>query len=104
MVRTKNTVTVQTDSRVFAWVDKGTRAHIIRPKQAGGVLVFHAGGKSRGGSLKKRNAGPLVFTKIVHHPGFKGRGYTKTEQAKVSKLGKQIFRAQIKAFTGTRNP
>lgn len=40
-------------------LEEGTRAHVIRPKNAK-VLAFNAGGGK-------------VFTKMVHHPGTKGR-------------------------------
>lgn len=35
---------------------KGARAHVIRPKRAGGVLTFHKDGSVR-------------FAKVVNHPG-----------------------------------
>lgn len=40
-----------------AYIEDGTRPHIIRPKKPGGVLVF------------TNKAGQLIFAKQVHHPG-----------------------------------
>ncbi len=38
------------------FVEEGTRAHVIRPRRAGGVLVFESGGET-------------VYARVVHHPG-----------------------------------
>jgi len=55
---TKNRITatavIDVDYAVF--VTQGTRFHTIRPKRAGGVLVFKVGGVT-------------VFAKKVNHPG-----------------------------------
>ena len=45
---------------LFAVVEYPTRAHVIRPRRAGGRLVFQVGGQ-------------WVFAREVHHPGTKGR-------------------------------
>lgn len=40
-----------------AYIEDGTRPHIIRPRKPGGVLVF------------TNKAGATVFARQVHHPG-----------------------------------
>lgn len=72
-------VNVYTDDEIYAYVDQGTRPHIIRPKRAK-LLRFNATGfqpKTRPGRFKAisgRAAGPPpVFTSIVHHPGTEAR-------------------------------
>lgn len=42
--------------------DQGTRAHTIRPRNPGGVLVFQVGGRT-------------VFATKVDHPGNEGTGW-----------------------------
>lgn len=41
------------------FVHDGTRRHIIRPRNPGGVLRFQVGGR-------------IVFAKVVNHPGYRG--------------------------------
>lgn len=44
------------------WILKGTAPHVITPRQAGGVLVFEAGGGT-------------VFARKVNHPGTAANDY-----------------------------
>lgn len=109
IVRTLNTVKVITDDKIFRFVDAGTRPHVIRPKSAGGVLVFQTGGKAKtrvnntkfsGG---KQAAGPTVFAREVHHPGTAARGFSRIIQARWEKLGLQIVRRRTRETIGQRN-
>lgn len=51
------------DNAPYAYfVEVGTRAHIIRPKRAGGWLRFYKGGGVR-------------FARVVHHPGTRPYAY-----------------------------
>lgn len=64
---------VGTENKIYGYIDKGTKKHIIRPKKAE-VLRF------RGSSYRGRGrprASDYVYTKFVMHPGFKGYGHSK---------------------------
>lgn len=78
-----------TDDRIYNYLDKGTRPHIIRAKRAK-VLRFNSNFKSKTvpGRLNPRagkNTGPAAFAKQVKHPGTKPRGFTRIihERSKV---------------------
>lgn len=82
--------TVTTGSKVYLFVDVGTRAHMIRPKRAGGVLRFQAGykAKTRPSFIGSRPGGPsgeTLYRPEVHHPGTTGRRFTKVIHTKWQK-------------------
>ena len=69
------------------YVEFGTKPHEIRPKKAGGVLVFTMGGKK-------------VFAKSVHHPGTKEHPYVRPAfEAWVDSLGTMAAEANVKVLT-----
>jgi len=103
---------IKTDKRrragkIFGHVDKGTRAHIIKPKRAR-VLTFKIGGaaKTTPSSLKSRSGKKgttQVFTQMVHHPGVKARNFSKKIQEKSrGRLKKNIDKRIAKAIRKTR--
>lgn len=66
--------------KIWQYVDKGTRPHIIRPRR-GGKLRFATGysartqpGRAHTGSGTA--SGPVVYTNAVMHPGNAARGFT----------------------------
>lgn len=62
---------VEASAPYAAFVELGTRAHVIRPRNAS-VLAWPASSSGRRLSGRRRtNAGPLIFAKLVHHPGTK---------------------------------
>lgn len=70
-------------AKKFVWVDKGTEAHVIRPRpeNKSGLLVFMVGGApgSFPYSMKVQEATPgteQVFATEVHHPGTAARDWT----------------------------
>lgn len=74
---------------LWKFIDKGTKAHTIRPKTPSGKLRFKWGGKgsyqSKTGARPARYGGPgtvrngeIVYRKEVHHPGFPGREFEET--------------------------
>lgn len=71
------------NAKIYKWVDKGTKKHIIRPKKAGGVLRFRTGYFARTQPIAKANVGPGIAVggwrsaKEVHHPGTKARKFTR---------------------------
>ena len=74
-------ITVSTKDKIFAYLNYGTKAHVIRPKRAR-VLRFQSGysaktrpgfiGSSPGGA-----SGDTVFAQSVNHPGTAPRGFDK---------------------------
>ncbi len=60
------------------WLEEGTKAHIIRPRKAGGRLFFKTGGrpKTKVGKLKSGRGARgknWASAKQVRHPGTKAR-------------------------------
>jgi len=79
--------TVGTRSKVFTYVDRGTRAHIIRARNAK-TLAFATGGKpkTRVNTLASYNGAPgktAVFAQEVKHPGTKARHFTEAVQKRM---------------------
>lgn len=73
---------VVTDDEKYNWVDKGTRPHIIRPKN-GNYLAFQGGYQAKTtprviGSRPGGSSGPTVYSQEVHHPGTEAREFSKT--------------------------
>lgn len=82
---------VGTDNKVYGYVDKGTRPHIIRPKNAA-RLRFNTVGftpKSKPGVIKSYSGSPVgpptAYALQVKHPGTKGRKFTQTIQKRSEK-------------------
>ena len=65
-------VQVYTLNEIYGYVDKGTKKHIIVPRNKT-VLKFRGGSYSGRGRPKGSD---YVFTKFVNHPGFKGYQHT----------------------------
>jgi hypothetical protein len=91
---------VGTRSNIYKFVDKGTRPHTIRPKRAGGVLRFKAGGfkaKTKPGRIQsfKGSAGQKwISSKGVQHPGTEARGFSKDIGERMQKeITKEMKRA-----------
>jgi len=62
---------------IVTFLEKDTKPHIILPKDKDGVLVFEKDGE-------------IVFTKMVRHPGTKGRWFVKLTQDELDKDTKEI--------------
>lgn len=78
--------TVATTDEIYGYVDDGTRAHEIRPKN-GKQLKFTVGGAAKTtprviGSGPGRRGSTVVRSKRVWHPGTKAREFTETLQQK----------------------
>ena len=86
-------------SRIFKWVDEGTRPHVIRPKPGNktGRLFFRTGYQPKTLPVAKAHAGPgiatgpLVIAKSVRHPGTKPRLFTQT----IMKKSRPVFRRRM---------
>lgn len=69
------------------YVEFGTKAHVIKPKTKGGVLVFTMNGRK-------------VFAKSVHHPGTQPQPYVRPAfEAWVDSLGTMAAEANAKVIT-----
>jgi hypothetical protein len=74
---------VWTDSEIYAYVDRGTRPHVIRPKRPGYPLAFQTGYTAKTvprviASRPGGASGPTVYAMEVHHPGTEAREFTAT--------------------------
>jgi phage gpG-like protein len=80
---TSESATVGSPLKRALWHEKGTRPYIIKPKRAGGVLVFNTASGIRvktkrlvtGKTIRLPSATGTskVFTRLVHHPGLPAR-------------------------------
>lgn len=80
---------VDTNDKIYGYVDQGTRPHIIRPVKAK-RLAFAAGGSPKTqpgviGSGAGSKGGTPVFAMAVNHPGTKAREFSKIIAAKWKK-------------------
>lgn len=94
---------VETDDRIYSYVNNGTPAHIIVAKRAK-RLAFRVGGraKTRPGSISSRNGSKgktQVWPKIVNHPGTEPRKFDEVISKKWDKRLKQSVRQAIKDAT-----
>lgn len=101
----KGGVAVGTRNKVFNFVDKGTKPHIIRPKRSR-VLRFQASykAKTRPGSLTSGGGGATgstVFTaRPVQHPGTQAREFTPRIAAEMRKVYSREMRKAISRLVG----
>lgn len=76
----KIVVTVGTDNAIYGYVSRGTKPHVIRPKQSK-FLRFQRGYSPRTSSRTTRrkgtgrSSGGFVYAKQVSHPGTKARNF-----------------------------
>lgn len=93
------TLVFGTSDKIWNWLDRGTRPHIIRPKRAK-VLAFQWGGpgsykaKTRPGWIGSGSGGPsgdTVFRRAVHHPGTEPRHWTAAIQGELDKKSVAIM-------------
>ena len=92
---------ISTKDKRFVWVDKGTKAHVILPRNAR-VLVFMRGGKAKtkGGFIGSRTGvkgKELTFARRVNHPGTKARYFTRAILKKWQKKLPQLVALAIAA-------
>jgi hypothetical protein len=96
---------VFTTNAIYGYVDKGTPAHDIRPRN-GKVLVFGVGGRAKTrpgviGSSKGSKGGQQIITpKAVRHPGTEARDFSGTIQAKWQKQFPLIVQNAISKAVG----
>jgi hypothetical protein len=99
---------VGTKDKIFTFVDLGTRPHTIRPKRAGGVLRFKAGGfkaKTKPGRLSSNRGAPgkqWVSSKGVQHPGTEPRGFSEAIGKRMSKQLDIDIKKSLRRATGKK--
>jgi hypothetical protein len=76
----RGSVTVGSDLEYAAFVNDGTRPHVIRPRRAS-VLRFNVGGR-------------VVFARVVNHPGTKGTHFLDKALADVARARGYSFRTR----------
>jgi hypothetical protein len=80
---------------------------MIYPKKEGGVLAFNSkfSAKSRPGRLRAyvgMSAGPVRFSKGVHHPGTEARRFSDLAAARGLREGTKKIVAELKAVIAAR--
>jgi hypothetical protein len=93
---------VGTDSQVFHWVDKGTRPHVIRARNAP-RLRFNSAfvPKTTPGSLQSsagKSGPPVVFALQVMHPGTAPRKFSEKVMKSVSAKAQPLLSQRIKKW------
>lgn len=96
------TVIAGTDDRIYGYVDRGTRPHVIRPRWAP-RLRFMSGfsPKTQPGSLQSgpgKSAPPVVYATEVRHPGTRPRHFTKSVLAKTSAKAGPLLTRRVKKW------
>lgn len=89
---------VGTRDAIYGYVDKGTRAHLIRARRAR-FLHFAPGGRAKTSPARLRSGSGSagsgdVFARQVQHPGTAARQFSKLIGAK--------YRAQLKQYVARR--
>jgi len=80
----QNRVLVGPTAAYAPYVEFGTKPHEIKPKNAGGVLVFNVGGRK-------------VFAKKVNHPGTKAQPFVRPAyEAWVGSVAPLVGKANVK--------
>lgn len=77
-----------------AWLERGTRPHVIRPRNRK-VLRFPAsgvattlGGRVRTGTARRLGSAAYVFARVVHHPGTRAQPFLiPGAKAAIAKVG-----------------
>ena len=88
---------------LYSLVNKGSPAHIIRPRQSGGLLRFQPGysaaTKPRSLMSKgKKRSGDFVSASVVSHPGFEAREFDVTTADYYEPKFQREMRASIKGI------
>ena len=91
---------VGTSSKIYEYVDKGTRPHVIKPKKAK-FLRFQSGyrAKTTPGVISSGSggrSGDVVYSKGVMHPGTKARNFSKLINKKYERRFKDEMHAAMR--------
>ena len=91
---------VGTNSKIYEYVDKGTKPHIIRPKRAQ-FLRFQTGYRAKTtpgiiGSSSGGRSGDIVYSQGVRHPGTKARKFSEIINKKYERKFKDEMHAAMR--------
>lgn len=97
----RNGRTITTDDKAYYYVNKGTPAHLIAARNVA-RLAFQSGytAKTQPRLLASKPggaSGPVVYTRVVRHPGTEAREFDKTTKAKWDALLPGIFERALLA-------
>ena len=95
---------VSTDNDIYRFVDKGTRAHMILPRNAM-MLAFPAQYQAKTtprviGSQAGGSSGPSVFARGVHHPGTEARDFAETIAEKYQRIIAKTIEDRLRRVMG----
>jgi len=100
--KTRQGYTIGTDDEKYGFVDKGTRAHEIKPRRAGGVLRFtgpyHA--KTKPNVIASYGGGRgrvQVWARRVMHPGTEPRNFSKIIRDRIQRKAPDSVRRALRA-------
>lgn len=94
---------VSTKSVIYKYVSRGTKPHIIVPRNAKALAFFRTGfrAKTRVGRIVSLKGAPatkdFTMTLKVHHPGTKAREYEKTIGDKWQKEAPKVLQRALDA-------
>jgi hypothetical protein len=98
-VRTKRGISVATKSDIYKWVDRGTKPHIIRARNAKFLAFrypYKAATKPRVIASYRATVGKNWARKFeVHHPGTKPRNFTDEIVKRIQKRAANVMREEI---------
>lgn len=98
--RTRWTRTITATDKRYGWIDKGTRARLIRPRRAR-ALRFAADSRPKTRPVTMAGSGgaagyPIVFAKSVRHPGIKARKFSQQTKKHMDKQLPKIMNRRLK--------
>jgi len=100
----EETRVVSTDSKIYGFVDKGTKPHIIRPRKGGRLSWMGTAYRAKTspgviGSKTGGNNNSIVYAKIVQHPGSEARKFSIAIRDKWAKQMYTLMQSAILAAT-----
>lgn len=107
-MKTSNGRSIYTTDKIYQYVDKGTKPHVIRAKRAPNLRFMSQGFKPKTtpGKIDSVAGAPadsgFVSKKQVNHPGNEARGFSTDIEAKMSKRYYVVMRRRFKGLFAPR--
>lgn len=103
--KAKGSVEVRTESKIYEYVDRGTKPHKIRPKRPGYPLRFNSAGfrpktapRQLGSSAGTPAQPPTVRAMEVNHPGTDARDFSDTIATRSQARLKRRIEKRLKEY------